>query len=155
MQATADRYKLLLPQVVDRHKVRMADPSYVAGVFWFQLEYENILALLMDRSLYPDPSLFLRELLQNALDACRRKEADMARHAWHTVKEGGAAMAPPWGCYSVKALAIAGLRPPPAATSATCPALCSGAEEVLAAEITTSIANALDVSLGLSFFGNR
>lgn len=75
-QATADRYKLLLPQVVDRHKVRMADPSYVAGAFRFQLEYENILALLMDKSLYPDPSLFLRELLQNALDACRRKEAD-------------------------------------------------------------------------------
>ena len=76
-QSTTDRYKLLLPQVVDRHKVRMADPSYVAGAFRFQLEYENILALLMDKSLYPDPSLFLRELLQNALDACRRKEADM------------------------------------------------------------------------------
>ncbi|MEA2600997.1 MAG: molecular chaperone HtpG [Acidobacteriota bacterium] len=76
-QITADRYKLLLPQVVDRHKVRMADPCYVAGAFRFQLEYENILALLMDKSLYPDPSLFLRELLQNALDACRRKEADM------------------------------------------------------------------------------
>lgn len=76
-QVTAERYKLLLPQVVDRHKVRMADSSYVAGAFRFQLEYENILALLMDKSLYPDPSLFLRELLQNALDACRRKEADM------------------------------------------------------------------------------
>jgi hypothetical protein len=75
-QPTANRYKLLLPHVVDRHKVRMADPSYVAGAFRFQLEYENILTLLMDKSLYPDPSLFLRELLQNALDACRRKEAD-------------------------------------------------------------------------------
>jgi hypothetical protein len=29
----------------------------------------------MDRSLYPDSSFFLRELLQNAIDACRRKEA--------------------------------------------------------------------------------
>ncbi len=75
-QTTAERYKLFLQQVVDRHKVRMADPSYVAGAFRFQLEYENILTLLMDKSLYPDPSLFLRELLQNALDACRRKEAD-------------------------------------------------------------------------------
>src|SRR5262249_16727428 len=35
----------------------------------------DIMRLLMDKSLYPDPSLFLRELLQNALDACRRKEA--------------------------------------------------------------------------------
>ena len=76
-QATAERYQLHLPQVVDRHKVRMADNTYVAGAFRFQLEYENILTLLMDKSLYPDPSLFLRELLQNALDACRRKEADM------------------------------------------------------------------------------
>ncbi|HEX7185325.1 MAG TPA: hypothetical protein VF756_26105 [Thermoanaerobaculia bacterium] len=75
-RATAERYRLHLPQVVDRHKVRMADPSFVAGAFRFQLEYENILTLLMDKSLYPDPSLFLRELLQNALDACRRKEAD-------------------------------------------------------------------------------
>jgi hypothetical protein len=74
---TAERYTLLVPQVVDRHKVRMADPSYIAGAFRFQLEYENILQLLMDKSLYPDPSLFLRELLQNALDACRRKEAEM------------------------------------------------------------------------------
>ncbi len=74
-QATAERYQWHLPQVVDRHKVRMADPTYVAGAFRFQLEYENILTLLMDKSLYPDPSLFLRELLQNALDACRRKEA--------------------------------------------------------------------------------
>lgn len=77
-KVTADRYKLLLPHVVDRHKIQMADPTYIAGAFRFQLEYENILTLLMDKSLYPDPSLFLRELLQNALDACRRKEAAMA-----------------------------------------------------------------------------
>lgn len=76
-RATADRYKLLLPHVVDRRRVRMENPSYIAGAFRFQLEYENILTLLMDKSLYPDPSLFLRELLQNALDACRRREAIM------------------------------------------------------------------------------
>jgi hypothetical protein len=76
-QATAERYKLLLPQVSDRHKVRMSDPSYIAGAFRFQLAHENIFSFPRDKSIYPDPSLFLRELLQNALDACRRKEADM------------------------------------------------------------------------------
>jgi hypothetical protein len=70
------RYQLQVPHIVDRSRVRMADSSYVAGAFRFQLEYEEILRLLMDKSLYPDPSLFLRELLQNALDACRRKEAE-------------------------------------------------------------------------------
>jgi hypothetical protein len=71
----AGRYQLHLPHAVDRRKVVMEDESYVAGGFRFRLEYEDIMRLLMDRSLYPDPSLFLRELLQNALDACRRKEA--------------------------------------------------------------------------------
>jgi Histidine kinase-, DNA gyrase B-, and HSP90-like ATPase len=71
----ADRYKLLLPPVVDRTQVEMEDKRYLAGAFRFQLEYESILKLLMDKSLYPDPSLFLRELLQNSLDACRNREA--------------------------------------------------------------------------------
>lgn len=72
----ASRYQLRLPQLVDRSRVRMRDRSYLAGAFRFQLEYDEILRLLMDKSLYPDPSLFLRELLQNSLDACRRKEAE-------------------------------------------------------------------------------
>lgn len=71
----ADRYELNLPPLVDRRQVEMADKSYLAGAFRFQLDYERIMRLLMDRSLYPDPSLFLRELLQNALDACRTREA--------------------------------------------------------------------------------
>ena len=68
-------YALHLPHAADRRGVKMADNRFVAGAFRFQLEYEDILRLLMDKSLYPDPSLFLRELLQNALDACRHKEA--------------------------------------------------------------------------------
>jgi hypothetical protein len=71
----AERYRLHLPPVADRWDVEMADKSYLAGGFRFQLEYERIMQLLMDKSLYPDPSLFLRELLQNALDACRNMEA--------------------------------------------------------------------------------
>jgi hypothetical protein len=71
----AERYKLHLPPVVDRSEVEMEDKSYLAGAFRFQLDYERIMKLLMDKSLYPDPSLFLRELLQNSLDACRNREA--------------------------------------------------------------------------------
>ncbi|HEU0301371.1 MAG TPA: hypothetical protein VFR37_18075 [Longimicrobium sp.] len=71
----AERYKLYLAPAVERWKVEMADPSYVAGAFHFQLDYARIMQLLMDRSLYPDPSLFLRELLQNSLDACRVRRA--------------------------------------------------------------------------------
>jgi Histidine kinase-, DNA gyrase B-, and HSP90-like ATPase len=78
----ADRYKLHLPPVVDRSEVEMEDKTYLAGAFRFQLEYARIMALLMDKSLYPDPSLFLRELLQNSLDACRNREAH-AKEAGH------------------------------------------------------------------------
>ncbi|MCH8148671.1 MAG: hypothetical protein IH987_11850, partial [Planctomycetes bacterium] len=53
----------------------MKDKRFIAGPFRFQLEYENIMRLLMDKSLYPDPSLFPRELLQNSLDACRHMQA--------------------------------------------------------------------------------
>jgi molecular chaperone HtpG len=59
----AERYRLHLPPVVDRSEVEMEDKSYLAGAFRFQLDYERIMKLLMDKSLYPDPSLFLRELL--------------------------------------------------------------------------------------------
>ncbi len=69
------RYQLNLAPVVDRHQIRMADPAFVAGAFRFQLDYQQILRLLMDKSLYPDSTLFLRELLQNSLDACRYQKA--------------------------------------------------------------------------------
>jgi hypothetical protein len=72
----AERYPLHLPPAVDRMHVEMADKSFIAGAFRFELDYERIMNLLMDRSLYPDPSLFLRELLQNSLDACRVRTAE-------------------------------------------------------------------------------
>lgn len=64
-------YRFELPQAVDRRPIRMKDSKYITGGFRFTLDYDRILKLLMDRSLYPDPSLFLRELLQNSVDACR------------------------------------------------------------------------------------
>ena len=74
-QTDAERYLLNLSPIVDRHLIRMANPQMVAGGFRFQLEYDRIMQLLMDKSLYPDETMFLRELLQNALDACRYQSA--------------------------------------------------------------------------------
>ncbi len=74
-QEDARRYMLNLAPVVDRYQIQMANPQMVAGGFRFQLEYDRIMQLLMDKSLYPDETLFLRELLQNALDACRYQRA--------------------------------------------------------------------------------
>ena len=73
----AKRCSLEVPHAVDRRQVQMSDPNAVAGSFKFALEYKEILRLLMDKSLYPDDRLFLRELLQNALDACRHRKALM------------------------------------------------------------------------------
>jgi hypothetical protein len=70
-----ERYKLNIAPLTDRTKVQMENPDHIAGAFRFQLEYDQIMRLLMDKSLYPDPALFLRELLQNALDACRYQKA--------------------------------------------------------------------------------
>lgn len=70
-----DRYALNLAVKVDRDKVSMANKNHMAGDFRFALDYEKIMNLLMDRSLYPDPAMFLRELLQNSLDACRLQKA--------------------------------------------------------------------------------
>jgi len=74
-QELADRYQLNIAPVADRYQVTMADPRFIAGGFRFQLEYDQIMKLLMDKSLYPDETMFLRELLQNALDACRYQQA--------------------------------------------------------------------------------
>ena len=70
-----EKYPLHLPHVIDRRQVRMSDKRYIAGGFRFRLEYEEIMRLLMDKGLYPDSTIFLRELLQNALDACCYQEA--------------------------------------------------------------------------------
>ena len=67
---TAERYALNLSPLV-RRKISMRDSDYIAGGFRFELEYTEIINLLMDKALYPDSALFLRELLQNSLDACR------------------------------------------------------------------------------------
>ncbi len=72
---TAIRYPMPLPNRVNRDAVGMKNSKHLAGAFKYQLEFDEIMQLLMDKSLYPDPALFLRELLQNSLDACRYQKA--------------------------------------------------------------------------------
>src|SRR5919109_2240972 len=76
-------YTLNLPVNVDtRHigPLRGRDgPAYEYVDLGFQLDHERIISLVLGVSLYAERVLFLRELLQNAVDACRHR-ADVHRH---------------------------------------------------------------------------
>ena len=48
--------------------------NYKYGDFKFSLEQNEVLNLLMGENLYNDPYVFIRELLQNAIDTCRYRE---------------------------------------------------------------------------------
>jgi hypothetical protein len=60
--------------------------GYLYEEFRFQLEYRQIVSLLMGTRLYRDERVFVRELFQNALDACRYAESAAVfsgRHGYH------------------------------------------------------------------------
>lgn len=48
--------------------------GYFYEEFRFRLEYAEIISLLMGTKLYRDERVFIRELLQNSLDACRQSK---------------------------------------------------------------------------------
>ena len=66
----AARYELGLPEKVDRSGIRY-DKFRPAEELKFKLEHQKIIQLLMGMRLYRDEFMCLRELYQNALDACR------------------------------------------------------------------------------------
>ncbi len=66
-QATADR---VLPHVAPDGR-----RSYDSSDLRFRLAEDRIQELLMGEQLYGDPALAIRELYQNALDACRYRQA--------------------------------------------------------------------------------
>lgn len=66
----AARYELGLPEKVDRSGIRY-DKFRPAEELKFKLEHQKIIHLLMGMRLYRDEFMCLRELYQNALDACR------------------------------------------------------------------------------------
>ena len=69
---SADRYRLSLSNPLISE---IRSKGYIFEKFRFSLEYHEIFSLLMGTRLYSDERIFIRELIQNALDACRFAEA--------------------------------------------------------------------------------
>ncbi|MFW6026588.1 MAG: HD domain-containing protein, partial [Candidatus Woesearchaeota archaeon] len=70
-----DNYKLLLPQKVDRSRMGPKNNLYIYHDLKFSLSRDEVVNLLMTNELYNSPSLCIRELLQNSLDALRYRKA--------------------------------------------------------------------------------
>jgi hypothetical protein len=75
----SDRYSLELPTAVDTKDIGAisgpSGPVYDFIDLSFHLDEDAIEALLMGVQLYGERILFLRELLQNAIDACRYRQS--------------------------------------------------------------------------------
>lgn len=67
------KYKLNLPTKVYRKYI--SSKGFCYGPFEFSLDYDRIIALLMGEQLYDSKDIFIRELLQNSIDACRHRQA--------------------------------------------------------------------------------
>ncbi|MAF08894.1 hypothetical protein CMK11_00430, partial [Candidatus Poribacteria bacterium] len=61
-----------LPDAIGRGDIK--SDGYKYGEHRFTLDKDQVLDLLMGENLYPNPYVFIRELLQNALDASRHRE---------------------------------------------------------------------------------
>lgn len=61
---------LMLPEKIQR---RIISEGYVSGEYHLTLDHDQVLDLLAGRDLYGDPSVFVRELLQNAIDSVRTR----------------------------------------------------------------------------------
>lgn len=68
-------YSIMLPGRVDRSRIEPKNNAYRYAELEFSLSREEIVKLLMTDKLYQNNSLFIRELLQNALDALRYRDA--------------------------------------------------------------------------------
>lgn len=64
-----DTYKLQLKDEVKF--ICRNDGSYIYNDLELQLDYEKVLNILMGTELYDSPDIFIREILQNAYDACK------------------------------------------------------------------------------------
>lgn len=61
---------LILPGKIKRN---IKSEGYVSGQYRLSLDQDKILELLIGKDLYSDPSIFVRELIQNAIDAVRTR----------------------------------------------------------------------------------
>jgi hypothetical protein len=73
--ARAQHYTFSLPWRVDRSRVGPHNRAYVYHDLEFSLSRDEIVKLLMTANLYHSPSICVRELLQNSLDALRYRTA--------------------------------------------------------------------------------
>lgn len=73
---SSEHYTLRLPEVNHRvtPKLVAGQPAYTYRDWHFRLDQQEIIRLLMGESLYGDPSLCIRELLQNSLDALELRD---------------------------------------------------------------------------------
>lgn len=68
----SDRWKnFKLPDRIDKTVIN--SQGYIYGEHRFALEQEDVLNLLMGENLYENPYVFVRELLQNAIDTSRHR----------------------------------------------------------------------------------
>lgn len=77
-----DWKNLVLP---DKVKRSIRSKGYMSGQYLFTLDQSQVLNLLGGEELYSDPAAFVRELLQNAIDAVRTREAfdrEAKRNGW-------------------------------------------------------------------------
>lgn len=63
--------KFILPVKIKRS---IKSEGYVSGQYRLTLDQDQIMELLVGKELYSDPSVFVRELIQNAIDAVRTRE---------------------------------------------------------------------------------
>ncbi|MCP6719586.1 MAG: ATP-binding protein [Patescibacteria group bacterium] len=62
-------YKLYLPLKIDRKKIKPKDNRYIYQELFIKLNKEQMLNLFMGLQIYNHPSLCIRELAQNSIDA--------------------------------------------------------------------------------------
>jgi hypothetical protein len=73
------KYKIEIAEKVDRTRLGAKNDAYLYHDLEFTLSRDEIVKLLMTDKLYQQPSLFIRELLQNSLDALRLRKALFAQ----------------------------------------------------------------------------
>ncbi len=70
----AKKYRLDLLKPITKENIR-SNGEYIYSDFHFKLDFRRVIDLLMGERLYGDPTLTLRELLQNSVDAVRYRES--------------------------------------------------------------------------------
>ena len=63
--------RFVLPAKIKR---QIRPEGYMSGQYRLTLDQDRILELLVGRDLYSDPAVFVRELIQNAIDAVRTRQ---------------------------------------------------------------------------------